>query len=127
MDGVSQAITESLTPTGTSFSKTGVPLIIGNIKTATQDYAYSIDGKIKDARVYHMDKTTTGHAALAAALYAEGAAGTGNFEGMVFQAFACRTEKLTAYTDLTLTTEKVLDAYNGYTGTPNGSPVVRTI
>ena len=127
IDGVSVTVTETNTQNGAVQDETGTEVQIGNIKTATLSYVRPFDGKIKDARIYDIDKASATATELAAALYAEGAAGTGNYQGMVFQAFACRTENLTAYIDLTLTDEKVLDAYNGYIGTPNGSPVVRTI
>ena len=118
---------EAQAPSGAAKSEVGTPLIIGNWETATEDYSKAFDGKIKDARIYDMSKTSTSAADLAAALYAEGAGGTGNFDGMVFQAFAVRTLELSTFEDLTLTDEKLLDAYNGYIGTPNGSPVVRLI
>ena len=126
-NGVLKSSGEAQAPSGAAKSEVGTPLIIGNWKTATQDYDSAFDGKIKDARIYDMGKTSTSAAALAAALYAEGAGGTGNFEGMVFQAFAVRTAELSTFEDMTLTDEKLLESYNGCVGTPNGSPVVRLI
>jgi len=125
-DGVLLAITEGITPSGALDSDYGNPVIVGNIKTSTIDYEYPFDGKIKDVRIYDMDQQGLTPAALAAAIYAEGAGGTAYYDGMVFQAFAVRTSELTDYTDLTLTSStKLLDAYLGYVGTPNGSPISR--
>jgi hypothetical protein len=123
--GVAQTVTETITPTGTTRSEVGARMIVGNEKTSTHDFDRSFDGKIKDLRVYNMDNIAVTDGDLAYGLALEGAGGAGYYDGMVFQAFTIRTSDLTAYTDLTMTTEKILDGYNGVVGTANGSPIVR--
>jgi hypothetical protein len=117
---------EALAPAGAAKTEQGVPLIIGNWKTATEDFTNAFDGLIKDARIYDMDKNAYTAADLADGLYDEGAGGTGWTDGMVFQAPAVLTEEVGDYTDLTLTAEtKMLDTYLTYVGTPNGAPIAR--
>ncbi len=119
IDGVSMAITETSTPAGdivydNNYLRSGNSYLMVN----------PLHGKIKDLRIYNRILS----AAEADAIFDEGAGGTGNTSGMVFQAFAVRTDEVTAYTDLTLTAEtKLLDAYLGTVGTPTGSPISRTI
>jgi hypothetical protein len=126
INGVASTSTEVYTPSGTLKTEIGVPIVIGNWKTATEDFTLPFDGKIKDVRIYDMDKNTYTAADLADGLYDEGAGGTGWTDGMVFQAPAVLTEEVTEYTDLTLTAEtKMLDAYLTYVGTPSGSPIAR--
>jgi len=128
INGVSQALTETSTPAGALRSEVGVNTVIGNLNTASMAYTKAFDGKIKDARIYNADNISGTVADLAAAITAEGAGGTAQTTGMVFQAFAVRTGDVTAYTDLTLTDEKkMLETYLGMVGTANGSPVARTI
>lgn len=130
IDGALRTITETSTPSGTIKSEVGNELVVGNIKTATLDYGtYPFDGKIKDPRVYDVNAIgPTTPAALAAAINAEGAGGSANTTGMIFQGLAIRTAELAAFTDLTLTSEtKLLDTYLGYVGTANGTPITRTI
>ncbi len=126
VNGVLQSLTEVYTPLGTLTSEVGNSLVIGNWKTPQNDYDAAFDGTIKDARVYNMAGITP--ATLAAAIYAEGAGGTANTSGMVFQGPAIRTPDVTAYTGLTLTDEtKMLETYIGAVGTPTGSPIARAM
>lgn len=128
VNGVLQSLTETNTPSGTLKSEVGNGFVIGNWKTATQDYSEPFDGQIKDARVYNMNNTTRTVGELAIALHSEGAGGTGCYDGMVFQGPAVRTAELANYTDLTLTEDtKMLDAYLGYVGTPIDAPIARAI
>ena len=123
VNGSLQTLTEVFTPTGTFESEEGSALVLGNNKAGVKSW----NGKLKDLRVYDMSKTSRSTATLAAGLYGEGAGGSGYYEGMKFIAFTVRTDELTAFTDLTLTTEKLLDGYLGMVGTPSGSPIVRTV
>jgi len=121
INGAALALTENTTPSGDAVSEEGNALVIGNNYTGGAGW----NGKIKDARVY--DMTGLDAATLADALYNEGAGGTANLDGMVFQAFVVRSDEESDFEDLTLTTESLLDSYLGYVGTPSGSPIVRLI
>lgn len=125
VNGSSVSATEISSPSGTRKSEHGNSLIIGNIKTASLNYTMCFNGKIKDARIYvgtggELASTLTG-------LYADGVGGTNYYNNLVHQAFVVRSDDLAAFTDLTLTDEKLLEGMVGYVGTPNGSPIVRAI
>ena len=126
VNGSLETLTEDVTPTGVETTEVGATLVVGNILSAFGvPYPLQFDGTIKDARVY---TGTLDHAALAAALYAEGAYGYDNTAGMVFIAGYCRTVDQAAYDGTVLTAaEKVLDGFNGYIGTPHGSPTSNLI
>lgn len=123
VNGVSQTITENTTPSGAAVSEEGSELVIGNSKLADSCW----NGKLKDIREYDVDQSIHSPQALATGLYNEGAGGNGYYSGMKFSAFCVRTSELTAFTDLTLTTEKLIEGYKGYVGTPSGSPIVRAV
>lgn len=123
VNGVAQSLTENVTPSGAATSEEGIVMTIGNMK----DGSACFNGKIKDVRIYDFDRTTRSHATIAAAIYSEGAFGVNNYDGMVFNAFTVRTSELASYENLTLTDETLIDAYNGYIGTPAGSPITRYI
>jgi hypothetical protein len=118
-------MTEGTTPSGTAVSERGNNISIGNIKRPSSNLVKAFDGKITDVRIFNMDEVTVPFATLAQALYNAGIGGTANTEGVKFMSPCIRTEDETAFTDLTLTTEKILDGYLGYVGTPSGSPIVR--
>lgn len=123
VNGVAQTLTETATPSGAAQSEKGASLVIGNGKAGTAPF----NGKIKDVRFYDMSESPVSAYALASGLYNEDAGGSGYYDGMKFCAFTVRTSELSSFEDLTLTTEKLLDGYMGYVGTPSGSPVVRLI
>ena len=114
INGVVVPLIELSTPVGVAPSEVGLNLSIGDWSNSVANFG----GKIKDVRVYNMNSTTNSAAQISAGLTAEGAYGSGWYDGMVFQSFAVRTRDLTAYTDLVLTDEKLLDGYNGCVGTP---------
>jgi hypothetical protein len=53
INGVSQSITESLTPSGTLNSEYGARVVIGNWKTDTHEYTATWHGELKDVRIYN--------------------------------------------------------------------------
>jgi len=124
IDGVAMALTEVQVQGGVTLAELGAPVIIGNWKTATEDYSRSFDGKIADVRVY--DRILT--ASEAAQIHTEGIGGTGVTDGLIFQGPAVKTKRLASYVDAVLTgTMKLKDAIHGYVGTPHGSPVGRAL
>jgi hypothetical protein len=122
VNGAEQVLTETETPSGTVVSEIGSALHVGNYKTSA-GFIAGWAGRLKDVRVYDMDKTSVSYADLAAGIYAEGVAVDGYYEGMVFTAFGTRGD---IPDDTFLTSEyRLLDAYNGYVGTPNGTPILK--
>jgi len=124
INGASQTLTESSTPAGAVGSETGDEFVIGNAHYAGNEYGSALDGKLKDVRVY--DRILS--AAEVTALYNSGTPdATLVRTGMDFQAFAVRTQDVSAYTNLTLTAaDKLMDAVHYAIGTPHGNPVART-
>jgi len=123
VDGALQTLTENSAPSGNPTYENGLPFTIGNTRGGTACF----NGKIKDVRVYNMDRTTLSVAELAIGLYNDGATGDNYYDGMVFNPFVVRSEDEASYEDLTLTDETLLDGYLGYVGIPSGSPIVRLI
>lgn len=122
INGSSAAITLITAAAGTKSSKKGVPLVIGNLKTATVDYAWGFDGKVWDFRVFHDIDTSRATTIHNAGTYSPIVGNT----GQVFQAFAVNSSRYASYQDLTLTsTKRLLDAHLLFVGTPNGSPIAR--
>jgi hypothetical protein len=118
INGVSQTITTLSAPVGLPQSIEGAPLTIGNI----YDNATPLNGLIKDVRIYNRILT----AAEIAAIYAEGAGGTGVTSGMIFQGPVVHTGDLAYFTDHTLlSTDRLLDNIYGAIGKPSGSPITR--
>ena len=126
VNGVAQTLTVVIAPpTGkTAFTEKGVNFVIGNAKTSTVDYLYTFGGKIKDVRVYNRFLTATEELAR----YNSGAPDWDLVtDGLIFQALAVKTEKLSAYVNATLTSDmKVRDAIHGVIGTPHGAPTGRS-
>ena len=124
IDGTLQTLTENVAPSGAINNEAGSPFVIGNWKTATNDYDRAMDGKLKDVRVYNRILS----AAEVTTLYNSGTpSASAVTDGMVFQAFAVRTKDLALYVNQTLTESmKLLDNVFGVVGTPHGSPVGRT-
>jgi hypothetical protein len=120
-----QAITETGTPSGSAFLREGVPLMVGNVKTNSEDYDRPFDGQIKDVRVYHHILT----AAEITELYNGGIQDYSLVtDGMVFQAFAINSDLGDAASldgQEIPSGNKYFDNVNRYVGEPNGSPVIR--
>lgn len=118
-----QTLTETTTPSGIFKDEIGVPLIVGNWKTASEDYTRAWDGKIEDFRIYDRvltaDEVTT--------LYNGGTPDMDLVtDGLQFQAFVVPTFRLTDFVNATLTSDmKVRDRIHGVVGTPHGSPIGR--
>jgi len=119
INGVSSTVSDVVGLSGTAvYDGNGVR--VGNSYAGTSQFK----GKVKDLRVY--DGILSGATALS--IYNDGAGGTANPTNLLFQAFAVRSEDVTAYTNLTLTSEDgLLDAHLGHACTPTGSPISRTI
>ena len=124
INGTLQTLTENISPSGEINDEAGSPLVIGNWKTATNDYDRAMDGKLKDVRIYNRilsgSEITT--------LYNSGTPDAALVtDGLKFQAFAVRTKDYALYENQTLTEAlKLLDNVFGVVGTPHGAPVGRT-
>ena len=122
VNGVSRAITETATPSGAAYSRDGVPIMIGNIKTATEDYDRAFDGKIFDPRVYSRVLTST------EALILNNFGSPSEIlvtDGLVFQGLTTYSDRpFTAGTVLT-STDKLVENILRAVGIPNGSPTIR--
>ena len=123
VNSVLTTTTETITPLGSAFSRDSVPIIIGNVKTQSEDYNRPFDGKIKDVRVYNRILS----AAEITTLYNGGTPDMDLVtDGLQFQAFVVPTFRLTDFVDATLTSDmKVRDRIHGVVGTPHGSPIGR--
>jgi len=118
-------VNAGFTPAGTKFPKGGVPLIIGNWKTSTEDYNLVFHGKMKDVRIFHKILSASEVTTLYNGGTPDQSIGT---DGMVFQAFCVRTDELADFEDLSLKgSDKLLDNMYGAVGTPNGNPIGRAI
>lgn len=118
-----QTLTEDSTPAGTLTSAKGANFFVGNVKTPALNYSRCFDGKIKDVRFYPFITTD----AQDTIIYNSGTHNplVGN-DNQVFQAFAVKSSRYTAYQNLTLSaTTRLIDAHFGVAGTPNGSPIAR--
>ena len=112
-------IAEVETPAGNPYDRAGVPLMIGNQKSATEDYDAPFDGEIADVRIYHH----TLNLAEVGAIYAAGRGGTYNPADLVVWGPCVRTSELPEYVDQDLEDNmKLLDIINGVVGTPLGDP-----
>jgi hypothetical protein len=124
INNVTQTLVEDVTPAGTLTSAKGANFFIGNVKTPTLNYSRCHDGKIRDVRYYPFLTADSQDSII----YNGGIYNptVGN-DGQVFQAFAVKSSRYAAYTDLTLTANtRIIDAHLGVVGTPNGSPIART-
>lgn len=127
IDGTLQTLTENLTPSGSLKSEDATPLVIGNWKTATEDYTRAFNGKIFDPRVYDVILSQANVTTLRNGGTPDETLLTDPSTGLIFQTFAVRTEKLADYVDDTLTSTMPLrDAVFGSVGTPHGSPIGRS-
>lgn len=127
INGVSQVLTNPNAPGGTKDSEVASRFVIGNVYETLSEFTSTWKGKIKDVRVY--DRVLS--ASEVTSLYNSGTQSysilSGPDDGLLFQAFAVRTEELSQYADQTLTSAlKVRDNIFGAIGTPNDSPIGRT-
>jgi hypothetical protein len=98
INGVAQSVTEIFAPAGTLQSELGTHVVIGNAKTATQDYTYTFQGQIYDPRIYANRGMTD---AEAVTLYNGGTPDPSLVtDGLVFQAACVRTDHAADYIDL---------------------------
>jgi hypothetical protein len=104
LDGVSKTINQTSTQT-MILSETGHGLYIGkNIFGSGADVTNSVDGKLKDIRIYSNILT----AAQALGIYNEGAGGTGYLSDIQFQGPVVKKSDLTYFTDHTMTADDML-------------------
>jgi hypothetical protein len=125
VDGVSRGIIEIGTPAGSAFARNGATIMIGNIKTITEDYNRPFDGQIKDVRVYHHILTSEE----VVELYNGGTQDYSQVtDGMVFQGIAINSDLGDASSldgQEIPSGNKYFDNVNRYVGEPNGSPLIR--
>ena len=119
--GVDQApLNEVSAQGGVTAPEEGVHFFIGNVKTAAVDWAWPMDGLIKDVRVYNRILTGVEAASLAA--------GGDETQGLIFQSPCVRTNELSDFEDLTLTADlKMIDNIYGFVGTPHDAVITRLI
>jgi hypothetical protein len=126
IDGVQQTanLLSSAVVGLTAYTDTGVPFILGNIKTATIDYAWGFSGRIQDARVFNKELIIDE----IVKLYNNGVPDPSVFtdSSMIFQAIAVRTANLSSYIDQPLAGKNVFDNVFRAVGTVNDSPIGRT-
>lgn len=124
INGVEYAPTFSLQPTGAAFTERPQILVIGNKSTNNFYYTNGVKGQLKDVRVYNRILS----AAEITTLYNSGTPDMDLVtDGLQFQTFVIPTNRLTSYTDATLTSDmKLRDRIYGMIGTPHGSPIGRT-
>ena len=124
IDGIATSHTENLTPSGEPADETGVPFLIGNLKTPTLDYVNGFDGKIKDVRVYSRILTQEEITELSSATaYASAVIGGLVFQGMAISADLGDAASLDG--DEIPTGNNYFDNVGRFVGSPIGAPVIR--
>lgn len=115
VNGVSQTITETSTPTGTYNTAASYPLILGNINGASNTFA----GTYTSPRIWNRIRT------VAQSLVTYDARTMGDdLNGVVFAPVLYGAAGLQAYDGVALGTSNTLvDPYSGAVGVPTGSPV----
>jgi hypothetical protein len=126
IDGVSQVVsTISAPPAGLPNSELGNHLILGNAKTLTIDYAWGLDGKIFDARVYNRILTQ----AEVTTLYNAGTPDeTLVTDGVVFQGpavYADQGDDASLAGTILASTDRLVENALRAVGIPHGAPVLR--
>jgi hypothetical protein len=123
INGIPQTIIEDTAPSGTLNVELGTHVVIGNTKTVTIDYAEGFDGKIYDPRIY--DRIIT--AAEAVTLYNAGTPDPSLVtDGLVFQPFAVRTDKITDFVNVALDdTYTLFENVYKSVGFVHGTPTAR--
>ena len=105
-----------------SFTEVGTNLKFNNSSTLT-GYGFFAEVTYKDVRIYNGDQVTD-PAALASALYAEGAHGEANKTGLLFRAFNAPVSNLADYVGANLTESQTLTDDIGFAiGTPKNAPL----
>lgn len=110
VNGVSQTVTETTTPSGTITNDSLKVLKIG-----------SIAGKLKDARIYN-GASVSDVGALALNLYNEGAYGDGYKTGLLFRAFYVPSNLEATYYGTLTSSMKIVDDIGFAIGTPGNTP-----
>lgn len=125
INGVSYALNTSDMPAGTYVPDTSCNLYIG----AKKNYYYPAPivsqylGELKDIRCYDGDQISS-LSTLVASLYAAGAGGAGNTDGMVFNTFGVNNSEQSSYIGASLTEDmKVIDLVSKSVGTPYDAPI----
>jgi hypothetical protein len=112
-------------PDKTAYSDSGVPFILGNIKTSTIDYQWGFSGTLQDARVYNRELTNLE----ITTIYNGGVRDPSivvDANALLFQAMAVRTRNLSSYVDQPLTNLDVMDNMFRAAGVVIGSPIGRS-
>jgi hypothetical protein len=123
INGIPQTLNTIFSPAGNLNSELGTHVVIGNIKTVTEDYTNPFAGKIFDPRIY--DRIIT--AAEALTLYNGGVPDPSLVtDGLVFQPFVVRTDRLSEFVDVELDADtKVFENQFRSVGFVHGSPIAR--
>jgi hypothetical protein len=120
VNGVSHAVTETVSPSGTYVSDEGIDLHVGQIPSVTQ-YPTRLNGYYKDTRLY--SKLITEAESLL--LYQNENDYDYFTTGLVFQGFAVKTSKIDDYIGETLEANmKMRDNIYGLVGTPHYNSAV---
>lgn len=122
IDGASVAVTETLTPSGSTRSEVSRSLIVGNLLSNVSVYTEPYDGKIFDPRIYNRILT----AAEVTTLYNGGNPDhTLVTDGLVFQGMATYTDRPLAAGTVLTSTDRLVENIIRAVGVPNGSPTIR--
>lgn len=118
IDGVSQTVTETDTPSGSLNSEYGAEVVVGNWHTATQNYGKPWHGYLMDVRIYNKILTQ----AEVTELYNYGIMDAWLVtDGLVFKAITVPTKEADSYDGVLLDeNKKVLDCIYQAVGTPSG-------
>jgi len=118
VDGVSVAVTEFDTPTGTPLNQYGSVLDIGNSSSFSSPYSGCLNGKIYDMRIYNRILTAND----VNRLYQ----GTSEItSGLVFQGPAVYTDRPLSAGHVLTSTDRLVENILRAVGIPNGSPTIR--
>ncbi len=122
VNGSPVSITETTTPTGSKSSFPYSLTAVGNIKTASTDYANPFYGKLFDTRVYNRVLT----AAEVTTLYNAGTPDhTLVTSGLVFQGLSTYTDRPLAAGHVLTSSDRLVENIIRAVGIPNGSPTIR--
>ncbi len=122
VNGSPVATTEITTPTGTKSSFPYNLLAVGNIKTASTDYANPFYGKIFNPCIYNRVLT----AAKVTTLYNAGNPDhTLVTDGLVFQGMATYADRPLSAGHVLTSTDRLVENIIRAVGIPNGSPTIR--
>ena len=121
IDGVSVAVTENYTPLGDLNSEDGISLVLGNIKTATIDYTWGLNGVLKNMKIYNVILTAIEAADIAAGLDVN--------RGLVFNGLNVKTKDLSYFDNRLLDPENdsLIDDMYGVIGTPHDPTTTQLI